>query len=153
MSDNKLLKFSNWLTIQESMDGDIDQILTKNGIIMFFKSDGKIYGTNDENRMIYAEMVEQHKKGTKKTDPHKIQPDDFFEAYDLVSLLKNTSENDASSIMKAFFMKSIPEIEKTIILDKKNVVNELTKMMKKKDIDVVNKNDNAKPEEILHDEV
>lgn len=128
--------------LQENIEHEIDKFLQHKQILMFFhypvekknkkdKTKPKLYGATEEGRLAFARL--------KNPNPDDVQDyQDSFSAYDLMSLISHTTDQDDVEKIKIFNEKDLSKIK---IIDKTEAVEILAKHKSEKVIGPINEPD------------
>lgn len=141
-TNNKSLGFSSFRTLldlwdnyvlEENVANEIEKILNGKKILFFFKfkdkGESKLYGTDDNNRIVYATW-----KNPTKSDISS--PVESFQAYDLKALFNSKNSEEGEKI-RLFNKKDLPKI--STITDRDEIVADLAKHMTGKDFSMPSK--------------
>lgn len=102
---------------------NIDDLLDKNGLILFFKKGDDYFGAPEESRVIFAKL-----KTDTEDDPMQFgfKDEARFPAFKLSSLLSDDPENSKESV---FCNKDLPKIK---VCSREDAINNIIKFAKKK---------------------
>ena len=136
-SFRSLMELWDNYVFEENVANEIDKVLTRKKLLFFFnykdKGVTKLYGTDDNNRMVYAMW-----KNPNKSDLNSGI--ESFKAYDLAELFQNIQDQDNEKI-RLFNKKDLPKIK--IITDKDDILKKLSKFMTNKNYNMDKKKANT----------
>lgn len=122
-------KFRYWLDLWDhnlqimEAESDVNDVLDKHGMILFFKKDDDLFGAPEESRLIFAKL-----KSDDEDDP--MNPGFRDEARFMgINLLKSIYGDPEESIERMFSLKDLPKI---VVCDRDDAVKHILNYKKKK---------------------
>jgi len=88
------------------LENKIKDLIDKHDLMLFFKKDGEIYGTNEEGRLAYATMMD-------KKEDKNIKKELRFSAYNLTQSITDEPKQ------YVFTFQDLKKIKKNIISQEK----------------------------------
>lgn len=117
--------FKTWLTNLEEQEKSINDLMDKNGMILFFKNNDQLFGAPEESRLIFAKL-----KNDTKEDDDPMMPGFRDEAKFMGINLLKALFGSQDSVQHMFGNKDIPSIN---VCDREDVIKLIVKHKPKKD--------------------
>ncbi len=122
-------KFRYWLDLWDhnlqimEAENNINDVLDKHGMILFFKKGDDLYGAPEESRLVFAKL-----KSDDDDDP--MNPGFRDEARFMgINLLKSIYGDPEESIESLFGLKDLPQIQ---VCDREDAIKQIINHKKKK---------------------
>lgn len=104
-------EFKNWFFKIEEDEKSVEDLINKNGMILFFTRDDDVFGSSEEDRISFAKL--------KDKDPEETE-------FSAINLIKSLLNND---IISNLFQKS--DLSKIKVCDKEEAVKKIIKRKEK----------------------
>lgn len=115
----KLLDFRTFMFTEADADS-IRSFFDSHNLIMFFKFEDKYYAAGEDDRMVFAQIMD-------KDSRHKLEPDVVFTAVDVEKALNDKSSDPVVNNSVGF---NKPKADKIKIVDEEEVVKKLKNKLK-----------------------